>query len=91
MALLLKPNGFGIWGEEPYGAKLLLPEFKDHYGAKLLLPKLCPTGFQNMHSDTKLTAKDATDAKHQQIRRLRELNPMGDVVDQESAQSQVKQ
>jgi len=41
-----------------------------------------------MRSDTKLTAKDATDAKHSPIRRLRDPNPMENVPDQDSAKSQ---
>jgi len=48
---------------------------------------VCKTGFQNMQSDTKLTVKDATDAKPPRIRRIRNLNPMGDVPDQDSAKN----
>jgi len=40
-----------------------------------------------MHLDAKLTAKDATDANTLLIRRLRDLNPMEDVPDQDSAKS----
>jgi len=38
-----------------------------------------------MHSDTKLAATDATDAKHMQNRCLRDLDPVGEVPDQDSA------
>ena len=40
-----------------------------------------------MDSGTKQTAKDATDATHPQILRLRNPNPMKDVPDQDSAKS----
>jgi len=46
--------------------------------------------FQNMHPDTKLTAKDATDANTHiwQIGSLRELNAMEDILDQDPAPNQ---
>ena len=47
--------------------------------------------FQNVDSGTKLTAKNATTQKYQQIRRLRDLNPVEDVPDQESAENREKQ
>jgi len=43
------------------------------------------TGFQDMHVDTNLTVKDATDAKNKQVRRLRDTNPKEDVPEQDSA------
>ena len=41
-----------------------------------------------MHSNTKLTVKDATDAKTLQIQHLRDPNPIEDVPDQDSAEKQ---
>ena len=48
------------------------------------------TMFQNMDSGTKLIAKDATDTKHCQIRHLRDLTPMEEAPDQDSAQKSAK-
>ena len=42
-------------------------------------------GFQNAHSDTKLTVTDATDAKKSANACLRDPNPMEDIPDQDSA------
>ena len=47
-------------------------------------------GFQNIGLDTKLTAKNATDASKLQIRRLGDPDPMDDAPDQDSAKIQEK-
>jgi len=47
----------------------------------------CSTRFQNLNSDTKLTAKDATGAKHRLIRHLHDLTAVADVPDLDSAKN----
>jgi len=81
MERLIRPHG----PHRAYGTTIMdgiVPGVAYHY-----LLFFVQTRFQNMHSDMKLTATDATDAKtHTQIRRFRDPNPIEDVPDQDPAQ-----